>query len=191
MWITSDVDIMRCTVSVWEPLPQAKAVVRSYCFCPAYFRETACSKPQQKVVVYFSLFNFYIAEFLFVGTKISVSWYHSLLIITCAVMVFKIPFYTKLCTMAEEKYSPCPENVRCTYRTINEGRELSELWKNRWTALLSTVVLVHLGEKTEFHPFTPSENLAQSTSPLFPLRTVSTAWCLTAYHFTAKQRAQL
>jgi len=51
----------------------AKAVVRSYCFCSAYFRETVCSKTQQEVVVYFSVFNFYITEFLFVERKISVS----------------------------------------------------------------------------------------------------------------------
>lgn len=171
MRIKSDVDIIRCSASGWEPLPQAKAVVRSYCFCPAYFRERVCSKTQQEVVVYFSVFNFYITEFLFVERKISVSWYCLLLIKTCAVTVLKIPFHAELCRVAKQKHSPCSENVQFRCKT-NGGREQSGLWRSRWTASLSAGVLAH--------PFTPSENLPQSMPPVFPLRPVLIALHLTA-----------
>jgi len=113
MWITSDVDIVRCIASACEPLPQTKAVVRSY--CPAFFRARACSKTQQRVAVSFSLSNFYITEFLFAEMKISVSWHCLLLINIVAVTVLKILFCAELFTMAEPKYSPCPESVQCTY----------------------------------------------------------------------------
>lgn len=71
MWIKSDVDIVRCTAFVWEPLPQEKAVVRSYCFSLAYFRESAAEPG--KGLWCTSVFNFYITEFLFVERKILVS----------------------------------------------------------------------------------------------------------------------
>lgn len=119
MWITSDVDIVRCIASACEPLPQAKAVVRSY--CPAFFRARACSKTQQRVAVSFSLSNFYITEFLFAEMKISVSWHCLLLINIVAVTVLKILFCAELFTMAEPKYSPCPESVQCTYSKWGHG----------------------------------------------------------------------
>lgn len=117
MWITSDVDIMRCIASAWEPLPQEKAVVRSY--CPAFFRMRACSKTQQRVVVSFS--DFYFTEFLFVEMKISVSWYHLLLINIVAVTVLKIPPCAEFFTMAEPKYSPHPQSVQCTRNKRGHG----------------------------------------------------------------------
>ena len=46
-------------------------------------------------------------------------------------------------------------------------------------------------ERTESHPLMPSENLAQSMSPLFPLNPVLIALHLTAYLFMAKSRTEL